>query len=237
MRSGALPPSFVRTRGTLRRLSAGSRLRSAAAVRASRPDRRSRPPRHGAGGHRRRAAARCRRSGRRPPRRAGPIRRRGRRSATWPDGMPARRRGEATTRTCQRIDAIPPLLGARPGPATGMRQSGAGEDGAVTKRGWALFLALGIIWGIPYLFIRIAVRDLDPVVVAFARTTIGALLLLPLALRRRSLRPVLRHWRALLVYTVVEIVGPWVLLGHAETRLPSSTTGLLIATVPIVSAV
>ena len=124
-----------------------------------------------------------------------------------------------------------------------MRQSGGGrrptrpKGDTVTRRGWVLFLALGIIWGIPYLFIRIAVRELDPVVVAFGRTAIGTLILLPLALRARALRPLLRHWKALLVYTVVEIVGPWVLLGHAETRLNSSTTGLLIATVPIVAAV
>lgn len=107
----------------------------------------------------------------------------------------------------------------------------------MTRRGWALFLTLGLIWGIPYLFIRIAVRELDPVVVAFSRTTIGALLLLPLAIRARALRPLLRHWKPLLVYTFVEIVGPWVLLGHAETSLNSSTTGLLIATVPIATAV
>jgi drug/metabolite transporter (DMT)-like permease len=100
-----------------------------------------------------------------------------------------------------------------------------------------LFVALGLIWGVPYLFLRIAVHELDPVVVAFARTTLGALILLPLALRARALRPLLRHWKALLAYTAAEIVGPWVLLGHAETRLTSSTTGLLIATVPIVAAV
>ncbi|MCU1473316.1 DMT family transporter [Amnibacterium sp.] len=107
----------------------------------------------------------------------------------------------------------------------------------MTRRGWLLFAALGLIWGVPYLFIRIAVAELDPVVVAFARTTIGALLLLPLAIRAKALRPLVTHWKALLVYTVVEIVGPWVLLGHAETSLNSSTTGLLIATVPIVTAV
>jgi drug/metabolite transporter (DMT)-like permease len=107
----------------------------------------------------------------------------------------------------------------------------------VTRRGWVLFVALGIIWGIPYLFIRIAVRELDPVFVAFGRTAIGTLILLPLTIRARALRPLLVHWKALLSYTVVEIVGPWVLLGSAETRLNSSTTGLLIATVPIVAAV
>ena len=106
----------------------------------------------------------------------------------------------------------------------------------MTRRGWALFAALGLIWGVPYLFLRIAVQELDPVVVAFGRTSIGALLLLPLAIRARALRPLLARWKALLAYTVVEIIGPWVLLGHAETRLDSSTTGLLIATVPIVAA-
>jgi drug/metabolite transporter (DMT)-like permease len=73
--------------------------------------------------------------------------------------------------------------------------------------------------------------------VAFGRTLLGAIVLLPFALRSRALRPLLTHWRWLLVYTAVEIIGPWVLLGHAETRLTSSTTGLLIAMVPSVAAI
>ncbi|GAA3697774.1 EamA family transporter [Microlunatus aurantiacus] len=107
----------------------------------------------------------------------------------------------------------------------------------MTRRGWLLFVTLSLCWGIPYLFIRIAVTELDPVVVAFGRTALGALLLLPFALRSKALVPLRAHWRWLLIYTVLEIVGPWVLLGHAETRLSSSTTGLLIAMVPIVAAV
>ncbi len=107
----------------------------------------------------------------------------------------------------------------------------------MTRRGWLLFGTLSLCWGIPYLFIRIAVTELDPVVVAFGRTALGALLLLPFALRSRALAPLRAHWRWLLLYTGLEIVGPWVLLGHAETRLSSSTTGLLIAMVPIVAAV
>jgi drug/metabolite transporter (DMT)-like permease len=107
----------------------------------------------------------------------------------------------------------------------------------VTRRGWLLFAILSVCWGIPYLFIRIAVTDLDPLHLAFGRTALGALILLPLALRAHALRPVLRRWKVLVVYTLVEIVGPWLLLGHAETRLTSSTTGLVIAAVPIVAAV
>jgi drug/metabolite transporter (DMT)-like permease len=107
----------------------------------------------------------------------------------------------------------------------------------VTRRGWLLFIALSLCWGIPYLFIRVAVADLDPLIVAFGRTALGGLLLLPMALRTRALRPLLAHWKILLLYTAVEIIAPWLLLGHAETRLNSSTTGLIIAVVPIVAAI
>lgn len=98
-------------------------------------------------------------------------------------------------------------------------------------------MALGLIWGMPYLLIRIAVESIDPLVVAFGRTLIGALLLLPIALYKDALAPAFRRWKALLAFTVVEISGPWLLLGHAETRLNSSTAGLLIAVVPLIAAV
>ena len=107
----------------------------------------------------------------------------------------------------------------------------------MTRRGWLLFATLSVCWGIPYLFIRVAVTDLDPLIVAFGRTSLGALLLLPMALRAGALKPLLPYWKILLIYTAVEIIGPWWLLGHAETRLNSSTTGLIIAVVPIVAAV
>ena len=107
----------------------------------------------------------------------------------------------------------------------------------MTRRGWLLFITLGVFWGMPYLFIRVAVTDFDPIVVAFGRTAIATLLLLPLALKARALKLLLPYWKILLVYTAVEIIGPWVLLGHAETRLNSSTTGLLIAMVPMVAAI
>ncbi|SFL32189.1 DMT family transporter [Lysobacter sp. cf310] len=106
----------------------------------------------------------------------------------------------------------------------------------MSARAWWLFLALGLIWGIPYLLIRVAVADLPPVCVAFARTLIGALLLLPIAAMRGELRPLLRYWKPLLAFTLVEISIPWWLLGYAETRINSSTAGLLIALVPVLTA-
>lgn len=107
----------------------------------------------------------------------------------------------------------------------------------MSKRGWVLFLALGVIWGVPYAMIRIAVESIDPVVVAFGRTAIGGLLLLPIALYTNAFRGVLARWRMLLAYTAIEIVGPWVLLGYAEQTLHSSTVGLLVAAVPLIAIV
>ncbi|MDX6451281.1 MAG: hypothetical protein QOH16_1330 [Gaiellaceae bacterium] len=107
----------------------------------------------------------------------------------------------------------------------------------MTRRGALLFAAMCVIWGIPYLLIRVAVRELAPVTLVFFRTAIGALLLTPVAAYRGELRPLLRHWRPLLAYTAVEVAVPWVLLARAEEKLTSSLTGLLIAAVPLVGAV
>jgi drug/metabolite transporter (DMT)-like permease len=107
----------------------------------------------------------------------------------------------------------------------------------MSRRGWGLFVAMSVIWGIPYLLIKVAVGELSPVVVVFGRCLIGAALLLPWTVARGQLRPALRHWRALLLFTVLEMTGPWLLLSYAETRLSSSLTGLLVATVPFVAAV
>ncbi len=107
----------------------------------------------------------------------------------------------------------------------------------MSRRGWILFIALGVVWGMPYLLIRIAVDTIDPLIVAGSRTLIGALLLLPVALHRNALAAAFRNWKWLLAFTVVEITIPWVLLGHAETRLNSSTAGLLIAVVPLFAAI
>ncbi len=105
----------------------------------------------------------------------------------------------------------------------------------MTRRGLILFAALGLIWGIPYLFIKIAVAELTPEFLVLARCVIAAALLLPIAARQRALAPVLRRWKPLLAFAVVEIVLPWYALNAAEVSLPSSTTGLLLASIPLVA--
>ena len=104
----------------------------------------------------------------------------------------------------------------------------------MTRRGLLLFGLMSVIWGIPYLFIRIAVDEISPATLVFVRTSIGAAILLPIALLRVDLRPVLRRWRWLVTFAAVEIALPWVLLGSAEQHISSSLAGLLVAGVPLV---
>lgn len=106
----------------------------------------------------------------------------------------------------------------------------------MTARGWFLFSLMGVVWGVPYLMIKVAVDDLSPSVVVFARCALGAALLLPFALRQGGFgRTVRTHWKPMLAFAVIEIVGPWWTLTDAERHLSSSTAGLLIAGVPIVA--
>jgi len=104
----------------------------------------------------------------------------------------------------------------------------------LTRRAWLLFLAMCVIWGLPYLLIRVSVRAITPAELIFGRTAIGAAVLLPVAARRGQLRVVLPHWRPLLAYTAVEIAVPWLLLSDAERHISSSLSGLLVAAVPLV---
>jgi drug/metabolite transporter (DMT)-like permease len=106
----------------------------------------------------------------------------------------------------------------------------------MSRRGWLLFITMCVIWGLPYLFIRIAVDHLSPPTLVFVRTGIATLVLLPIALVRREVRPVLARWRPLAVFAVIEIMIPWVLLNHAEQRITSSLAGLLVAAVPLFGA-
>jgi drug/metabolite transporter (DMT)-like permease len=104
----------------------------------------------------------------------------------------------------------------------------------MTRQAWLLFAAMSVIWGIPYLLIKVAVGELSPAAVAGSRTLLAAIVLLPLAARLGALRPALRAWRWVVAFGVLEMAGPWLLLGRAETRVSSGFAGLMIATVPIV---
>ena len=103
----------------------------------------------------------------------------------------------------------------------------------MTRKSWSLFISMGFLWGIPYLLIRVAVRDFSPAMVVFARVLIGALILVPIAIHRKSFGAALRGFKYIFLYAAVEIMGPWFLITKAETNLSSGLAGLLVATVPI----
>jgi drug/metabolite transporter (DMT)-like permease len=107
----------------------------------------------------------------------------------------------------------------------------------MSRRGWLLFAAMCVIWGIPYLLIKVAVGVLTPSSLVLLRTGIAALLLLPIAAFRGELRVLLPHWKPLLAYTAAELAVPWLLLSSAEQRLSSGLAGLLVAAVPLAGAV
>ena len=106
----------------------------------------------------------------------------------------------------------------------------------MSRRGWILFASLGVIWGLPYLLIKVGVESLSTPMVVFGRLAIGALVLLPVAAATRQLGSLRGHWRWVLAFAVVEMTFTWWALTWAEERISSSLAGLFIATVPLVTA-
>ena len=106
----------------------------------------------------------------------------------------------------------------------------------MSKTGWSRFAVLGFIWGIPYLFLKVAVEEISPAVVVLGRVGIGALILLPIALHRRVLFIPRKYWPFALLYAVTELIGPWYFITAAEQKITSGLAGLLIATTPIWAA-
>jgi drug/metabolite transporter (DMT)-like permease len=108
----------------------------------------------------------------------------------------------------------------------------------MSRRNLILFLLSGFLWGIPYLFIRIAVDPQDgfhPAIVVLGRVVIGALILIPIAIYDKTFFTAIKNWRYIAVYALFEMVGPWILIGTAEQKISSGLAGLLVSSVPIFS--
>ncbi len=103
----------------------------------------------------------------------------------------------------------------------------------MSRRGWTLFLVMAVIWGIPYLLIRVAVRQLDPGVMVLLRTAPASLLLAPIVIARRQIPVLLANARWIIVFAVVEFGIPWYCMSTAEKHISSSLTSLLICCVPL----
>ena len=106
----------------------------------------------------------------------------------------------------------------------------------MSARGWTLFAIVAVLWGIPYLFIKVAVDDMSPAMVAFGRIVVAFAVLLPYAWYKGAFRGLAARWKIMVFYSVVEITLPWPLIGFGETRVSSGLAAILIAAVPLVVA-
>jgi drug/metabolite transporter (DMT)-like permease len=102
----------------------------------------------------------------------------------------------------------------------------------VSKKGLILFLLAGIFWGLPYFFIVWALESFSTPTIVFARTLLGALILIPYAIKVGGIRPALRAWPYVVLFAVLEMVIPWFLITEAGKHIPSGLSGLLVSTVP-----
>ena len=106
----------------------------------------------------------------------------------------------------------------------------------MTRGYWPLILLLASVWGASYLFIKLAVEDLDPALAMAARALIAAALLLPVVVARsgRAALDELRgSWREAAVLGLVNAALPFWLVAWGETHIDSSVAGIAQATVPL----
>lgn len=103
----------------------------------------------------------------------------------------------------------------------------------MSARAWLLFAAVTVLWGVPYLFIRIAVDEVSPAVVVLARTLLALAILAPVAVGSGALAPLRGRQRELALLGLVEIAVPFTLISAGEIHVSSSLTAILIALEPL----
>jgi drug/metabolite transporter (DMT)-like permease len=107
----------------------------------------------------------------------------------------------------------------------------------MTRKSWIQFGIVGFLWGIPYLLMKVAVADIPPPLIVAGRTLIGAAILIPIALRKNTLKDAIKGIKYVIPYAVLEMVGPWILITSAEKEISSGLAGLLVATVPFFASI
>ena len=101
-----------------------------------------------------------------------------------------------------------------------------------------MFAAMSFLWGIPYLFIKVAVdAGLSPAFVSWSRVLLAAAGLLALAARAGLLSGLRGRWRWLAAYAVLEIAIPFPLIAAGEQHIDSSLAAIIIAAAPLLVAV
>jgi drug/metabolite transporter (DMT)-like permease len=106
----------------------------------------------------------------------------------------------------------------------------------LSARNWALFAALSLLWGIPYLLMKVADADVSPGLVAWGRVAVGAATLLPLAWRRGALRGLRHRLACVAAYGLLEVALPFPLIAWGERYVSSTMTAILVSTLPVLVA-
>jgi len=107
----------------------------------------------------------------------------------------------------------------------------------MSRKSLIYFGIVGILWGIPYLLMKVAVEDFPPAAIVAGRTLIGAAILIPVAVYRKKFNGAVLGFRFVALYALMEMIGPWILISTAEKKIDTGLAGLLISTVPIFSTI
>jgi drug/metabolite transporter (DMT)-like permease len=107
----------------------------------------------------------------------------------------------------------------------------------MSRKSLVYFILVGILWGIPYLLMKVAVEDFPPAAVVAGRTLIGASILIPVAIYRRKFKGAVLGFKFVAFYALMEMIGPWILITTAEQKISSGLAGLLVSTVPIFATI
>jgi drug/metabolite transporter (DMT)-like permease len=87
----------------------------------------------------------------------------------------------------------------------------------MSRRAWALFAVLSVVWGVPYLMIKVAVAEASVPFLVFARAAVGAAVLFPIAIRDRGFARLRGRWFPVATFALVETIVPWGLLAHGRS--------------------
>jgi drug/metabolite transporter (DMT)-like permease len=107
----------------------------------------------------------------------------------------------------------------------------------MSRKSLFYFLLVGFLWGIPYLLMKVAVEEIPPSAIVAGRTLIGAAILIPVALYRKTFKGAVFGFKFVAFYALLEMIGPWILISTAQKKIDSGLAGLLISTVPIFAAI
>src|SRR5256886_15523191 len=102
----------------------------------------------------------------------------------------------------------------------------------MSRRGLLVVAAMCVIWGVPYLLIRVGVGEISPATLVCVRTAIAAVILLPFVLARGGWRSIGGRWPALVAFAAVEVAAPWFFLSSAEQHITSALAGPLCSAAP-----